>query len=73
MSGTKTIHAHQRNRKLLETVIAMQRTDVVHVHRAQARRKRISFTEFLTLLCLLTKKAFMNGNKRVVTCSLTAV
>ena len=33
--------------------------------RAQARRKRISFTEFVTLLRLLTKMAFMNGNKRV--------
>ena len=29
--------------------------------------KRISFTEFLTLLRLLTKKTFINGNKRVVT------
>ena len=42
-------------------------------YRAQACRKRIGFTEFLTLLRLLTKKAFMNGNKRVVTCSLTVV
>ena len=32
-------------------------------------RKQISFTEFLTLLRLLTKKASMNGNKRVVTSS----
>ena len=35
--------------------------------RAQARRNRISFTEFITLLRILTKKAFMNGNKRVAT------
>ena len=29
--------------------------------------KRISLTEFLTLLRLLAKKVFMNENKRVVT------
>ena len=67
------VHAHERSQKQSKigiSVITMQHMDVVHLHvyrtpvyRAQARRKRISFTEFLTLLRLLTKKAFMNGNK----------
>ena len=53
-------------RKLGASVITMQHTDVVHTYRAQARRKRIRFTEFLTLLRLLIKNAFMNRNKRLV-------
>ena len=74
-------HAQERNRKLSEIgVQTMQHTDIVHVlttevetYRAQARQKRISFTELPTLLRLLTKSAFMNGNKRVANSSFTAV
>ena len=40
---------------------------------SSSTRKRISFTEFLTLLRLLTKKVFMNGNDRVTTSSFTVV
>ena len=69
------LYAHERIKKLLEisvSVITWQNTDVVHTE-LQRIQKQISLTEFVTLLCLIAKRAFMNGNKRVVTRSFTAV
>ena len=59
MSCTKTIHA-QTDPETVVSVITVQHTDV----KSLSMSERISFTEFITSLCLLTKKAFMNGNKK---------
>ena len=51
------LYMHKRIRKLLSQSLQCNvGTD--------GTSERISFTEFITSLCLLTKKAFMNGNKK---------
>ena len=58
-------------RKLGVSVITKQHTDVVHTLQSSSTLETDKFYRVSYLLGLLTKKAFMNGNKRVVTPSAT--
>ena len=60
------LDAHERIRKMSEigvSVITVQQSDV----QSSSTSETDIFTQLLALSRLLTKKAFMSGNKRVVT------